>query len=274
VPVAAAITSPTPSTALSSSSVNFIWTGGVNVAEYELEIGTTGVGSSNVYYSGPVTGTSENVTVPTNGATLYVRLRQLINNAWQSTDYTYTEAAATPAALTTPTPGTALTAASTQFSWTAGTGVAEYELEVGTTGVGSSNVYYSGPVTATSEVVNVPAAGGTLYVRLRQLIGGAWQPSDYTYTVPAAAITTPTPGTTLTGTSVQFGWTASAPGTQFELEVGNTGVGSSNTYYSGPVTVTSETVTVPSNGATLYVRLRQLINGTWQSSDYIYTVPW
>jgi len=45
-------------------------------------------------------------------------------------------------------------------------------------------------------------------------------------------------------------------------------------YNLGTLTVTSETITVPSNGATLYVRLRQLINGMWQSSDYIYTVPW
>jgi hypothetical protein len=76
-----------------SGTTAFTWSGGVGVVYYELLVGTTGVGSSNLYYSGQVSaGTqSENVNVPSNGATLYVRLRQFISGAWQSTDYTFTE---------------------------------------------------------------------------------------------------------------------------------------------------------------------------------------
>jgi hypothetical protein len=48
------------------------------------------LGSDSIYYSGVTTATSETVTVPTNGAKLYVRLYQMINGVWQSTDYTYT----------------------------------------------------------------------------------------------------------------------------------------------------------------------------------------
>jgi hypothetical protein len=53
-------------------------------------VGTTGVGSSNLYNSGDVTATTETVSgLPSNGATVYARLYWLINGAWQYTDYTY-----------------------------------------------------------------------------------------------------------------------------------------------------------------------------------------
>jgi len=47
-----------------------------------------------------------------------------------------------PATLTTPQPGTALTTSSVAFTWTAGSGVTEYELWIGTKGAGSSNIFY------------------------------------------------------------------------------------------------------------------------------------
>ena len=43
--------------------------------------------------------------------------------------------------MSTPTPGSMLPGASATFTWTAGSGVSEYWLYVGTTGAGSDNVY-------------------------------------------------------------------------------------------------------------------------------------
>lgn len=71
--------------------MTFIWTGGVDVQDYELYVGTLEVGSDNVYNSGTMNGTTATITIPTTGATLYVRLRQRINGAWQNSDYTYIE---------------------------------------------------------------------------------------------------------------------------------------------------------------------------------------
>jgi hypothetical protein len=44
-----------------------------------------------VFDSNVTQATSETVTVPTTGGTLYVRLRQRINGVWQQADYTYIE---------------------------------------------------------------------------------------------------------------------------------------------------------------------------------------
>ena len=289
LPTPAALTSPASGSTLTGASVTFRWTGGIGVLDYVLLVGTTGVASSNIYDSGDVKVTSEAVTVPTQGATLYVRLRQLLNGAWQQRDYIYTEfGSLTPATLTSPTPGSTLTAASSltattaastsvTFTWTGGVGVVDYVLLVGTTGVASSKIYDSGDVNVTSETVTVPTQGATLYVRLRQLIGGAWRQTDYTYTEPGtptpATLTSPTPGSTLTGSTVTFTWAGGIAIQDYQLIVGTTGLGSSNIYNSDPIssTITSETVTVPTTGATLYVRLRQRLNGAWQQTDYTYT---
>ena len=165
--------------------------------------------------------------------------------------------------MTTPSPGSTLTGTSVAFSWTPGNVAKNFELWVGTTGPGSTNLYNSGSVTATTETVsNLPANGQPVYARLYYYINGSWQYVSYTYTAygapTPATLTTPTPGSTLTGTSVTFSWTPGNVAKNFELWLGTTN-GSSNLYNSGSVTATTETVSgLPSNGQPVYVRLYSL----------------
>ena len=272
----AATFSPASGSTLGSASTTFSWTGGLGVEDYELLIGTTGAGSDNIYNSEDTHATQETVTVPAIGATVYVRFRQMMSGAWQQADYTYTESgAAVAATITTPADGSTLTGSSVTFLWTGGVGVQDYDLTIGTTEAGSANVYDSGVTQATSETVTVPAVGAPLYVMLRQRINGVWQESYYTYTEygepTAATITSPSNGSTLTGSSVTFVWTGGVGVQDYDLTVGTTGVGSYNVYDSGDTHATHETVTVPATGGKLYVRLRQRINGVWTNGDYVYT---
>jgi hypothetical protein len=183
-PTKAAMISPVPGTELSGSSVTFTWNAGVSVTAYLLELGTTGVGSQNLFNSGGKVALSASVTgLPTNGATVYARLYSKIAGAWQYTDYTYTAAGATKAAMISPTPGTTLTGANVTFTWSAGAGVTAYLLELGTTGVGSQNLFNSGgKVALSANVTGLPTTGGTVYARLYSKIAGAWVYTDYTYT--------------------------------------------------------------------------------------------
>jgi hypothetical protein len=76
---------------LGTTNVVFSWTPGAGVTVYDLYLGTT-AGSANLYNSASVTTTSVTVpTLPSKGATVYVRLWYRINGTWQFTDYTYTE---------------------------------------------------------------------------------------------------------------------------------------------------------------------------------------
>ncbi|MDH4066725.1 MAG: hypothetical protein OEW19_20175, partial [Acidobacteriota bacterium] len=87
----ATITGPTPGSTLAGSSVSFTWTTGFGALQYWLYVGTTGVGSANLWNQDLATATSRTVTgIPTTGAAVYVRLWTRTSTGWQFTDYTYT----------------------------------------------------------------------------------------------------------------------------------------------------------------------------------------
>jgi hypothetical protein len=275
---AAAITSPAPSSKLTSASTTFTWSAGSGgVTGYYLWVGTT-LGGYNLAKMGPFSGTSATATLPANGTTIYVRLWTFINGgATQlSNDYSYTEASVAAAAITSPTPSSTLTSASTTFTWSAATGASSYYLWVGTT-LGGYNLANMGPFSGTSATVTLPTNGATIYVRLWTFInGGATQlHNDYTYTeasVAAAAITSPAPSSTLTSASTTFTWSAATGASSYYLWVGTT-LGGYNLANMGPFSGTSATVTLPTNGATIYVRLWTFINGgaTQLHNDYTFT---
>jgi hypothetical protein len=184
--------------------------------------------------------------------------------------------AVVPGVLISPAPGSTLTSGTVTFTWTAsdvpGT---QYALQIGTNGQGTNNIYVSPPLNGTSVTVNLPTTGGKLYVGLSQGTTGPWLYTPYVYTeakITPAAIVTPAPGSTLKSGSVTFTWTASTvPGTQYQLQIGTNGQGSNNVYVSPVLKGTSETVNVPTTGATLYVGLSQGTNGPWTYTPYSYT---
>jgi hypothetical protein len=278
-PVPPVLITPVPGRILSGSTVAFAWTPSAGVTDYQLWLGSTRVGAQNLYDSGATKATTVTVSgLPTNGVTLYARLWWEVSGVWTSADYTYTEAG-TPVlpVLTTPTPGSVLSGSSVAFTWTAGTGPVAYQLYLGTTGVGSHNLYESGSTTATTVTVNsLPTYGVKVYARLWWEIDAAWKSADYTYTEAGSPVspvlTTPTPGSVLSGSSVAFTWTAGGGPSAYQLYLGTTGVGSHNLYESGATTATTVTVsTLPTAGVTVYARLWWEIGTTWSSADYTYT---
>ena len=95
--------------------------------------------------------------------------------------------ASAPGAMISPAPGSVLPGSSETFTWSAGSGVAEYQLWLGSTGAGSQNLGVLTEGVATGNTVSatatgLPTSGATLYVRLLSEISGNWQSTDYTYT--------------------------------------------------------------------------------------------
>jgi hypothetical protein len=159
-----------------------------------------------------------------------------------------------------------LTGASTTVTWSAGTGgVTGYYLHVGTT-PGGADLVNIGPLTGTSATVNLPTNGATIYAQLQtNFSGGAIVLSSintYTeFTQSATAITSPTNGSTLTGASTTLTWSAGAGGvTGYYLHVGTT-PGGADLVNIGPLSGTSATVNLPTNGATIYAQLQTNFSG-------------
>jgi uncharacterized repeat protein (TIGR03803 family) len=276
---APALTTPTPGSALSGSSATFTWSPGTGITYYQLRLGTTGVGSSDLYNSGVTRSTSAAVSdLPTDGLPVYARLYYELNNVWQTLDYAYSTAGTViPAAMTSPTPGTTLPGANVTFIWSAGDGPEYYQLRVGTGGAGSANLYNSGAIRATQAAVSgLPTDGITVYVRLYSETANTWQYVDYTYQsygmASPPALTAPTPGSTLSGSSATFTWSPGTGITYYQLRLGTTGVGSSDLYNSGTTRSTSASVSdLPTDGLPVYARLYYELNNVWQTLDYAYS---
>ena len=179
------ISSPAAGTVLPAGSVTFSWPSETGVPAYSLWIGTGGKGSSNLFNSGGIQGTSVTVTgLPMNGATIYATLYSAINGVFKPVYSTYIEAPApSPATLTSPAAGSVLTGSSATFSWKPVAGVTAYQLLLGANGQGSSTAYNSGKVTGSSlTVTGLPTKGAPLYATLYSNINGVMTPVYSTYT--------------------------------------------------------------------------------------------
>jgi hypothetical protein len=79
----------------------------------------------------------------------------------------------------------------------------------------------------------------------------------------------PAPGSTFSGSSVTFQWTAGSA-TAYGLTVGSS-AGGVDIYVSSVLHTTSQTVTnIPTDGRTIYVRLYSQVNGSWVFNSYTY----
>jgi kumamolisin len=180
------------------------------------------------------------------------------------------------AVLTSPTPTSTLTSNTVKFTWTAGTGVSAYDLHLSAVAPGGYDLYLSGHITSLSTTVSgLPFNGQKIYARLYSIINGATQYNDYTYTaetVPTSKLTYPAPGSTLTGASIKFTWSAVTGVSAYDLHLSAVSPGGYDLYVSGHVTTTSATVKdIPVNGKTIYARLYSIVNGVTYYNDYTYT---
>jgi N-acetylneuraminic acid mutarotase len=179
------LTTPAPGSTLSGSKVTFGWDPGVGATRFVLRLGTTFKGSTDVFSGAATTGTTAQVSaIPTNGAYLYARLWYYVNGKWQFVDALYTEAGTpTPPAFTTPAPGSTLPGSTVTFRWNPGDVATRFVLRLGTTGLGSSDVYSGAATKGTSvQLTTVPTNGAKLYARLWYYLNETWKYVDATYT--------------------------------------------------------------------------------------------
>ena len=145
--------------------------------------------------------------------------------------------------------------------------------------MGGNQYFQSGNIgnVTSYSVSGLPMNGSTVYVTLWSLVGGQWLNNQYTYTAfnqsgSQGVLTTPTPGSTLPGSTVTFGWTAGSGATAYWLDLES--VASGNQYFqSGNLgNVTSVTVNgLPTNGSTVYATLYSMVGGQWLPNAYTYT---
>jgi hypothetical protein len=86
-----------------------------------------------------------------------------------------------------------------------------------------------------------------------------------------AAITSPVPGSTLSGTSANFTWNAGSGADEYFFYAGKS-AGANDILATSTGLGRVATVTLPAPGSTFYVRLWTRFGTSWQYSDYTYQV--
>lgn len=284
VVVLATLTSPAPGSIFAGGAVIFNWDAGSAVFQYHLYVGTR-FGIADICSQNTDTVRSYTCNgIPLDGRTIFVRLwsRTLPDN-WSYRDYTYTAAStgAVLASMISPVPGSTLAGSAVTFEWDAGVSVSGYHLYVGAQpGMAQICSQYTG--TNCSYTCNgIPTDGLPIYVRLWSWVGGTtWLYRDYIYTaagtinVTLAAITSPAPGSTFTGSSVTFKWDSGTNISEYHLYVGTAGAGSADVCSQNTGSGRSLTCGgIPTDGRTIYVRLwsRTARTVDWAYRDYSYT---
>jgi hypothetical protein len=136
----------------------------------------------------------------------------------------------------------------------------------GTITAGQSSVTISGINYDTIETGVVLTATATTGDTLNAVDSNAFDVAS-----GAANISSPTDGSTLTGSSVTFTWNAGVGATQYRLWVGTT-AGGKDLYNESAGTALSTTVSgLPLDGSAVYVRINSYIAGSWEYRDYTYT---
>ncbi len=190
----ATLTSPAPSgSTLPGSSVTFTWQAGMDTASnYWIDVGSA-AGGNQYYQSGSLSTSTTSATVnglPTDSSEVFVTLYTLVNGTWYSNPYTFYAASSSGSCvstITSPAPGSELTAYSDTFSWTVSSNpgcsgaVTAYWLDAGTD---TSENYYdqSGNIgnVLTWDEQNLPPGysdppeTGPVQMTLWNLIGGTW----------------------------------------------------------------------------------------------------
>ncbi|MGA8428573.1 MAG: protease pro-enzyme activation domain-containing protein [Candidatus Sulfotelmatobacter sp.] len=276
------IYSPANGSTLSvSGSANFQWVGASGATAYWLDVGAA-QGSNSYYSSGSLSATtfSQNVTsLPTNGTAVWARWYYLVSGTWQFIDYSYTAFGGSSGTgmITSPAPNSNLTGSTVTFSWSAGSSATAYWLDAGSS-AGAHDYYSSGNLgtALTTTVSGLPTNGSTVYVTLYSLVSGTWVGNPYTYTAYNLAasggmMSSPTPGSTFTSSSVTFTWTAGSGASGYWIDIGST-AGGHDIYSSGNLgnMLTTTVSGLPTDGSQIYVTLYTLIGSTWSGNAYTY----
>ena len=193
-----------------------------------------------------------------------------------------------PPTISAPADGATLDGSNVDVFWNGNDVTPEsWQVSIGTTapvsGVGSSDIFVSGQLGASDDVVtatNLPADGSTLYVTLEWSFAG--EPYSTTVEVTAAqpippSLLTPNPESfnQITGSNILVTWTSGTTSVdEWQLQVGGIGPQSADYFSSGALSGSETSVTVtglPLNGQTLYFTLQYEINGTFEMLEYTFT---
>jgi hypothetical protein len=179
------------------------------------------------------------------------------------------------AQLISPLAGSTFPGSTVTFTWTSVTGATAYGLLVGNA-FNVADIFDQELGLATSQTVTgIPIDGRSIWVRLATQINGSVFFNDYFFKAfnngQAGLMSSPVPGSVLTGANVTFTWLPGSAARSYQLDIGSV-IGASDLYRNNVGLATSQAVTgLPVDGSGVFVRLTTNLGTGPISKDYTYT---
>ena len=273
----AVLTSPTPSSTLPGAGATFAWTAGSGVSNYALQVGTY-PGANNIANQSTAALSLNVLGLPTNGATVYVRLASWDGTQWlPPNSYTFTaNTPLVPVQIISPVPGSIITNPSPTIQVSSGVNVGGTWLQTGReAGSGEAYEYIS-----SGKDINIPfvqLAGGQVFATVNSAFQGGWLAQSVVYGTPAggaptaraARVIAPVAGAVLSN-YVTIQWDAGVSVSKVRFTAG-TQAGWNNLadqeYYVGSY---SAALVVPATGNRVFITLWSLIGNGWLANTYFY----
>lgn len=266
------LVTPSPGSTVDSTSVTFTWTD-EEADSYLISVGSTQGGTQFGFeYGTDLSKTFDNL--PADGSLLHIRIYAAypgITSPFK--DFTVRAVGAdTPAVLTAPVDGSALTSTQALFEWP-DVGANFYLLYVGTS-PGSSDIASwdseNKPDPTQALISDLPSDGSAVYATLYTFRDGATLSSSATYTSwtkPAETplLLSPTPGSTLPGASADFTW-ADVGAANYAVAVGSApGQGTYGFTYTSDLSTTFDFL--PTSGNDIWITIWTVTPGQPTFSD-------
>jgi hypothetical protein len=162
------------------------------------------------------------------------------------------------------------------FAWSAGNGVDDYFLELGSC-FECSDLLAESEGRNLSRTVSLPVDGRFIYATLFSLIDGNWYYIEYQFLASQggnafpAQMTFPASGSTLNSPQT-FAWDGGYGVSAFYLRIGSC-QGCKDVLDENEGQNLSRALSLPTDGRTIFARLYSLIQDTWWYYDYQYRAP-
>jgi uncharacterized repeat protein (TIGR03803 family) len=171
------------------------------------------------------------------------------------------------ATISSPPNGSTLPGSTVSFTWTEETDATSYQLWLGS----SPNTYDLGYISTSDlqgTIASLPMDGRAIYATLWGYAADTWSVQDTaTYTAATGAqITSPSKGSSFTGRSASFTWTAENGANSYQLWVGST-PNSHDLGYVGTTGLQGTLTNLPTDGRTVYATLYAYAGGNWSVQD-------
>ena len=273
----AVLTSPTPSSTLPGTGATFAWTAGSGVSNYSLQVGTY-PGANNISNQSTAALSLNVLGLPTNGATVYVRLSSWDGTQWlPPNSYTFTaNTPLVPVQIISPVPGSIITNPSPTIQVTSGVNVGGTWLQTGReAGSGEAYEYIS-----SGKDLGVPAvalAAPQIFVTVNSAFQGGWLAQSAVYGTPAGGAPTarasrviaPVAGAVLSN-YVTIQWDAGVGVSKVRFTAGTEAGWNNLADQESYVGNYSTALFVPATGRRVFITLWSLIGNSWQSSTSFY----